>query len=651
MNSLFSLLYLGLLTLAAFGLGKRATRALGLNCNSLAEELSFAVTVGFGMLSYATWTIGLLGLLYRVVSYVILVLAILIGFGEIKALVCRVKGAMNSSGLWDILRFRRGGFPSPERCILMALMGIFLIDLSMYVISSLAPPFYADSLGYHLAAPKAYIRIRRISFIPIWTWNFPFTPQMLYMLSMLLWSDRLATLVSLTLGTLTALGVFALGQQHLKLTDHGALLGGLLFYATPLITLSITTPQEDAGLALFTLMALYAVANWLDAERGEWLAVSGMMAGWAAGSKYTALLLPVFLGLFVFIRSWRRYSFPGAFRNLLIFGLVSLAVGCPWYLKNWVATGNPIWPQMYQVLGGRYWSEAASKAYADNIDLQSLSLAELERFVRGPWDYTVNLFPRSRDLLSPLYLALLPALILVWPERRGIRRVFLLILSYIFVFYLGWFITNRNLSYFSAITALLAVMTAYVVECLNSIGRWWQIVVWGVIGADLLFCLVGGVIYTTKALPVVFGLESEKTFLEKSAGFYPVMRYANENLPLDSKLFVFPRHTYYLDRDYLRASTYMQAIVNYAELDTEDKLLARLKELGFTHIIWDSGYGRSSDKLLARTIGEEGRIERQLHALERRGDLTVIFHDNIQFPTSRVLSQRVNVGVVIYEIR
>jgi hypothetical protein len=47
------------------------------------------------------------------------------------------------------------------------------------------------------------------------------------------------------------------------------------------------------------------------------------------------------------------------------FALVVLVAAAPWYVRNTVETGNPLYPFGYGVFGGRHWSNAASEYLAD----------------------------------------------------------------------------------------------------------------------------------------------------------------------------------------------------------------------------------------------------------------------------------------------
>jgi hypothetical protein len=195
------------------------------------------------------------------------------------------------------------------------------------------------------------------------------------------------------------------------------------------------------------------------------------------------------------------------------------------------------------------------------------------------------------------------------------------------------------------------LLAAFVMENLASSGKLWQMIVTASIAVNQLFCLSGCVVYAAQSIPVVLGLQSEESYLVDNAPFYAVWQYVNQTLPMDSKLLVFPRHTYYLEREYFRASFDFQALVDYPRLNSSDQLLARIRELGFTHVIWDDWYGRESDQYLTAVTGMERQVEQQLQELEDQGDLVSILRTSIHPLRSRLLGQGQDVEVLVYEIQ
>jgi len=94
--------------------------------------------------------------------------------------------------------------------------------------------------------------------------------------------------------------------------------------------------QETA----MTALALVAMLLFIERHRAQpherWLFWAGIAAGCGALAREYGL---VFIALGAFTLVWQRTSW----RRLLEFALVACAIAAPWYLRNWIKTGNPLY--------------------------------------------------------------------------------------------------------------------------------------------------------------------------------------------------------------------------------------------------------------------------------------------------------------------
>ncbi len=131
---------------AGLGLGAAVLRVLNVDKGISPEEhwtISFAI--GFGVLGWLIFPIGIAGLLSEWIIWTILLL-----------------------GTLGIFLLRNSGLPVLEKNldgIGKALLILFCLSLSFDLIESLAPPFDADSLAYHFNWPKRFIADGVVSFV------------------------------------------------------------------------------------------------------------------------------------------------------------------------------------------------------------------------------------------------------------------------------------------------------------------------------------------------------------------------------------------------------------------------------------------------------------------------------------------------------
>jgi 4-amino-4-deoxy-L-arabinose transferase-like glycosyltransferase len=117
---------------------------------------------------------------------------------------------------------------------------------------------------------------------------------------------------------LTGLLVFLIGGRL-----FGSRVGfwaGLLFITMPAVSYSSMLITTDPLLLMFWAASLYAVVRALESDTMSWWTVSGAALGCALLSKYTAIALPISVGLFLATSGRHRAQLkrPGAYVALLI---------------------------------------------------------------------------------------------------------------------------------------------------------------------------------------------------------------------------------------------------------------------------------------------------------------------------------------------
>ncbi|CAN5753929.1 hypothetical protein BH24ACT3_BH24ACT3_02040 [soil metagenome] len=134
-----------------------------------------------------------------------------------------------------------------------------------------------------------------------------------------------------------------------------------------------TDVAAGAGIAAAVAMLLCA----READRAApWLAVAGLALGLAVGTKYTAVLPGV--GVVVLAGVLARRGTRT--RSLAVTVASALVVSGFWYLRNAVATGNPLFPQEVAAGGLQLWDGATTP-----LDRFSTSMADhLIHWRNGP---------------------------------------------------------------------------------------------------------------------------------------------------------------------------------------------------------------------------------------------------------------------------
>lgn len=142
--------------------------------------------------------------------------------------------------------------------------------------------------------------------------------------------------------------------------EPAALLAGALVLATPWSVVVGSLAYNEMGVVLLGAAAMAAamLPGIRPAPRGI---LTGVLVGAACGAKPTALFMiggPVGIALLasVPLRRW-----PVAVGVGCVAGMVMLL---PWMLRNWAASGNPVFPMLAGVFGSGHWTDEQVARYA-----------------------------------------------------------------------------------------------------------------------------------------------------------------------------------------------------------------------------------------------------------------------------------------------
>ena len=120
---------------------------------------------------------------------------------------------------------------------------------------------------------------------------------------------------------------------------RGAAVACLAVLASSSVFLWAVAMGQETGLTTLTFIAVLFLLQTRhacgDGRRSFWL---GVAAGVGALTREYGLAYILFAGIILI-------SQRASMRSLATFALTSLAITAPWYLRTWVITGNPLYPQ------------------------------------------------------------------------------------------------------------------------------------------------------------------------------------------------------------------------------------------------------------------------------------------------------------------
>jgi hypothetical protein len=527
----------GLVVALGGGIGLLILRRLDL---SPLQRLVWAAAVGLGVVSLAGLGLGAVGLLRPWLLWSLTTLGL----------------AATGRPLWRALR---AAWADPAwrpqgrfAVFLAAYCGVMLL---LAIIWALTPPIAWDGLVYHLTGPKLYLAAGRVSHpLDLPYLGFPQLIEMLFAWGMGLAGERAAATIHWFYGALGTLALVTAGRRWLG--GKAGWLAAAVLLSAPSIVLVAGWPYVDLALLLYATLAFLALVRFREdgfRPRG-WLILSGVFAGLALSTKYTALAVLLALGLSLLIA--RARDLRSAVSDLIVLGIVAMLVWSPWLLKNLLLTGNPTYPFFF---GGEYWDGWRSWWY----DRPGTGLAHTApwKLLAAPWDATIWGMEGAAGYsatIGPLFLALIPLLLLAWQRLPGAQRRWLgmafVFCSVLYGFWL-WGVARTALLIQTRLLfpafGLLALMAGAALEGLRALPRRPLDLGWlarAVVVGVLALTGVGALISTVQGQPlgVLSGFESREEFLTRRLGWYHLaVEHLNQELSADTVvLFLWETRSY-----------------------------------------------------------------------------------------------------------
>jgi hypothetical protein len=577
---------------------------------SPAERLYVSLSLGLGLLSWLTLFLGLAGLLIPAAAWSLLVL----GCGLVAFRLWKSDGRSD----------RKTDAGGQKVGTLQRLLAVVLVLLSvgsllyMLLAHALMPPHEWDEIAYHMALARLYVKARSIHYVPfIVHSNWPMNTEMLFSLALLLGSDLVAHLTTWFMSLWTAGGIYLIGRRFLD--RRIGLLAATLFLTVPLVKRLSGTGLIDVSLAFYGTAALFAYFRYRENRSLGWAGLTGLFAGLVAGSKLMGGAYPLILGLLIVLdaripslRSVSRKTDrsgaddPGrralAWRSLLIrlivFGGLGFLMVGPWYARSYAFTGNPIWPFLYEVLGGRDWDVLGDEYHMES--LIRIWTVDLSPSLKGLLDSFYYVFFEPERLggypggLGYVLLSLVALSAVALAFFRRVPRLVYELALIVVVYYAIWFlVVSPQVRFLIPILPALALLAAFTFFFIwdrlpHAALRW-------VLAGILLFFLVRDFPWVDAAqrnlvgsrLPYLTGQVARDDFLDSRLDVMPAYRYINQELPPDAVVLLLPYESrgYYLDRAYFWGHPISQRVIPFEQYDEPERLAADLKDLGITHIL------------------------------------------------------------------
>ncbi|MBL7163404.1 MAG: glycosyltransferase family 39 protein [Anaerolineales bacterium] len=491
------------------------------------ERAVLAIVLGWGVLVVLTLFLGLIGLYQKWFFYLLFSLAAIWGIWK--------------HGSW-FSRWRPELIPdSWLGALVLSLLMIIAAGIFMW---ALAPAVRYDSVSYHLAVPARYLEAGRMIELPeSFQTYFAHYGEMLYVIAFALGDQPLPGLINFSAGILLVIQTYYLGK---RLGNQAVgWIAAVILFSLPIIGIESATTYIDIFIALFVASALHAAILWSQGNGDKWLLLVGLFSGLALGTKLTALwLLLPFLGL-IFVGIPRKKGVRGGvhphahpfFGNVLSVAVIVIPVlllWSPWLIRDWLWTGNPIFPNLNPIFQSSKWFDR-------NFFIFQPTLKTFQGILYFPWLGVADSHSYYHEAPGAV-LGALPMLSLPWfygrhPLGRKERSLFLVLFLASFAAMALLFGFGVNARYLMPLYPLLSVLAALNVAALGQLLFKWRkflgvaFVLFGVVyifSTRLAFTVRWWEIPERYPFQVWLGEESPEQFVDRILPVYGAFEYLDQ---------------------------------------------------------------------------------------------------------------------------
>ena len=572
MSHVYAILISLAIFIAAFGFGKLAVSKF-FSTEKSDEKIVLFTGTGLGLLAILTFLAGSAGLLYKPLFIVLIAGLCIYGIMGMKSLNPQAPGQQQE---------KKKKFSALEICTLIVFCYAALVNL----LGALSPETFYDAQFYLLGLVTKWKLNHKIAIDPFINQSYyPFNINMLYLNGLILNNEISAKLIHFGCGLFISYTVYVLCKKYFSRT--AAVVAAVIFYTVPLSMMVSWKTAIELGIGVFETLMIFCFVSYMNDNNKKWLVFSGIMCGFALGSKYTSVLS--FGSILATLLIWavvKKENIKTIITVLLYFIVPAVVVSSPWYLRNIILTGNPLFPYLYGKIG-----HGVMRVTGDLMSDPARPAITFKNYALFLWPLTMGTL-QQETFPGAVFLVFFPLLF----AFRKIDIKIKIVMVYFLVSLVLWAYVGRfYLRYFIPTLPVISIIFAYYIagEGTNKYFKNLMILM-------VLFLALSNINFGLRMLRVnqnpagyVLGSQTEKEYLSTSRPSYPcpyfqVVDWANKNLPSDAGIMFVgeTRGVYSQRRFYSHGPSDFVPVVEWTKaVKSGDELQALLKSKGVTHIL------------------------------------------------------------------
>jgi 4-amino-4-deoxy-L-arabinose transferase-like glycosyltransferase len=581
-----------LVCLGALGAGTLVLHLIRLRTGSHVEHLVLATASGFLVISCSSFLLAGLGQ-YRPAAVAVLIAA-----------ACFAGAAARRELVDDQPPPRSSGEDATATAAWLALAAA---ALAFGVVAALAPEKEYDALWYHLNLPRLWLEAGRpVDLVEEYISLYPLTWDLVFGAGLVLGGAVAAKLLHFVCLPLLAGIVWLSARRYVCRASAAAAVA--LVVTTPTLLWESSTAYVDLALAMHAAIACYALAR--HAERGDlaWGALAALHFGGAAATKHLGVVVTIIaLTLFVVVMVRSGVHLGRSIRRALLIGVAAALIPLPWYARSWMASGNPVFPDLFSVFGAlplERWDAVTERGLAGFKARFGYGRSPAD-LIRLPWDVTVH-GDRFGGCLGPLFLMLIPGACVLRLPCRAVLLLAAAVMAYAAVWASA--ISSYQMRFLMPVVAPMALLAAAGLDAVAVAAGGWhrrgrQLVTAAMLAVAFLNLppfirlherdrqgWTNSLSHVLRQSPVavVAGRESEVSYLRRELPAFAAWQFINKELPDDVRVLTFAGGDQFYARR--RRVSYDATIARPAVAVSADDIgaaAAALRALGITHVLFE----------------------------------------------------------------
>lgn len=447
------------------------------------------------------------------------------------AIVMCAAFAPMASGLLENLKKKYSEIKASKFTAAETAFGVFIgAAVFLVFLAVITPGTYYDQLVYHQGIPARYAA--EGGFVSTPENIFSFFPQ-LHMMNNLFISFFAYELTVKIISFAMLIFSFLALRTALKAVKGNQKVLAALFFTAPLVIINATRTGAEFPMVFFVSLIIYAVYS---NNKGHYLLAS-LFAGACMAVKYTGVFVYVFTVVYFVYEGLQRREKAA---RLLIYLAAGALITVPYLARNFVLTGDPVYPFFAGLFGVNGYMLSDAQNYIRHVSDFGIGTGIKEFFI-SPFVAVFKNMAFGGDAVSAALLIAPLALLL-----SGIKHVWFPAAFAVF-YYIVWFFTAGVLRFLAPVeaAAVFIIAASYARFAERNKGAFLKI-----LAVLLVISQAGMTVYFAEKYlsPLSFFTQDRETYLAGKLSYYEPCRKINA-LPENGRvLFMGEARTFYCEK-------------------------------------------------------------------------------------------------------